>query len=107
MTAVSTCPLLPAQVDGRGKGDVDKQLARASCSYYSLALMKLHHAGNSVGYQDSMWPTAYACFERELIPEGCCGQRIGSLPWTPPGKGSPAARHKHLATTARSVRKSH
>jgi len=74
MTAVSTCSLLPAQATGRGKGDGDRQLARASCAHYSLALTELHQAGNSVAYQVSMWPTAHACFERELIPEGCCGQ---------------------------------
>lgn len=74
MAAVPTCPLLPAQVAGRDKGDGDRQLARASCSHYSLVLMKLHQAENSVRYQVSMWPAAYACFEKELIPEGCCGQ---------------------------------
>lgn len=49
MTTVSACPLLSAQVAGRGKGDRDRQLARASCSHYSLDLMKLHQAGNSFG----------------------------------------------------------
>ena len=83
MTTVSACPLLPAQVAGRGKGDGDRQLARASCSHYSLALMKLHQAGNSVAYRVSMWPTAYACIEREPIPEGCCGQRVATCPRHP------------------------